>query len=91
MFQTVASIGRAIGLAIASAIQNAVQTRDEETMAAKEALLEGFRSVQWLNVGCTAMVLIMTVIGLRNMGKIGLLKKLGQVQRIEREKEGGEA
>lgn len=87
MFQTVSGIGRAISLSIASAIETAVQTKDEENVDAMEALLNGFRSVQWFNVGCAATALIATVIGLRNMGKIGLLKKLGQVQRVEREKD----
>jgi hypothetical protein len=87
MFQTVNGIGRAISLSIASAIETAVQTKDEKNMDAMEALLKGFRSVQWFNAACAAVALVATVVGLRNMGKIGLLKKLGQVQRLERGKD----
>lgn len=55
-------------------------------MSEKKALLESFRSVQWFNVGCAGAALVATIVGLRGMGKIGLLKKLGQVQGVENEK-----
>jgi len=89
MFQTVNAVGRAISLSIASAIETAVEDGVGET--GREALLRGLRSVQWFNVGCTVVAVGATVVGLRNMGKIGLLKKLGQVQGVEmvKEREGG--
>lgn len=76
MFQTMAAIGRAIGLVIAAAIQVAVQG-DSGT---KAAFLSGLRAAQWLSFGFGGVALAVTVVGLRNIGKIGRLRKLGVVQ-----------
>lgn len=76
MFQTVAGIGRAMFLPITSTIQDSVQRK----MAEKGAFLEGLRAVEWFCVACMVVSLVVAVVGLRNMGKIGLLKKLGNVQ-----------
>ncbi|RDW82541.1 MFS multidrug transporter-like protein [Coleophoma cylindrospora] len=76
MFQTFASIGRAIGLVIAAAIQTAVQGES----GTKQAFLMGLRAVEWLAFGLMVFSLAVTIVGLRNIGRIGLLKKLGVVQ-----------
>lgn len=76
MFQTFASIGRAIGLVIAAAIQAAVQGES----GTKGAFLRGLRAVEWLAFGMMVFSLAVTVVGLRDIGRIGLLKKLGVVQ-----------
>jgi MFS family permease len=87
MFQTVASIGRAMFLPISSAIQTLAQSKDvrygDDT---KHALLEGFRAAEYFCFGCMVASLAMTIYGLRNIGKIGLLKKLGNVQSDAKEK-----
>ncbi|KAF5878607.1 putative drug resistance protein [Botrytis fragariae] len=78
MFQTMAAIGRSMPLPITSAIQQSVQSKELNKGATEMlAFLAGLRAVEWFCVGCMAASLAMTIIGLRNIGKIGMLKKLG--------------
>lgn len=78
MFQTMAAIGRAMPLPITSAIQQSVQSKAVNAgKAPMPAFLAGLRAVEWFCVGCMATSLALTIIGLRNIGKIGMLKKLG--------------
>lgn len=87
MFQTVASIGRAMFLPITAAIQSSAQTKNIRNGGThRHALLEGFRAAEWFCFACMLTSLGMTVFGLRNIGKIGLLKKLGHVQSDSKEK-----
>lgn len=86
MFQTVASMGRAMFLPITSAIQYSVQDRLKlNGTGERPALLQGLRSVEYFCFALMMSSLLMTVFGLRNIGKIGLLKKLGQVQSDRKE------
>lgn len=78
MFQTVAGLGRAMFLPITSMIQASAQRRTRGENG--KPFLEGLRAVEWFCCGCMGLSLIVAVIGLRHMGKIGLLKKLGIVQ-----------
>lgn len=88
MFQTVAGLGRAMFLPITSTIQAEVQTKwINNGRGEKRAFLEGLRAVEWFCVACMAISLLITVFGLRNIGKIGLLKKLGNVQSASKEKD----
>ncbi|PMD31476.1 MFS multidrug transporter-like protein [Hyaloscypha variabilis F] len=88
MFQTVAGIGRSMFLPITSIVQAAAQSRLQRGgRGEKESFLGGLRAVEWFCVGCTAVALGVTVVGLRNIGKIGLLKKLGNVQSDAKEKD----
>lgn len=87
MFQTIAGLGRAMFLPITATIQSKVQTRLAKTGNASYAYLEGLRAVEWFCVACMAISLLITVFGLRNIGKIGLLKKLGNVQSAAKEKD----
>lgn len=88
MFQTVSSIARAMFLPVTAALQSSVQTRHiRNGMDEHEALLEGYRAVEWFSFGCIAASLGITIVGLRNMGKIGLQKKLGNVQSATKEKD----
>lgn len=82
MYQTVSGVGRSIGSAIAAAIQTAVQNRQSVRSYAdqREAFLKGLRAALWFDVGVLGVCLVVTVVGLRNIGKIGLLKKLGSVE-----------
>lgn len=87
MFQTVASIGRAMFLPITAAIQASAQTKELRTGEdGRLALLQGFRAAEWFCFACMIASLGMTIFGLRNIGKIGLLKKLGHVQSDSKEK-----
>jgi hypothetical protein len=85
MFQTVAGLGRAMFLPITSTIQASVQMKWHGNE--KRAFLEGLRAAEWFCVACMAISLTITVVGLRNIGKIGLLKKLGNVQSASKNKD----
>lgn len=88
MFQTVGGVGRSMFLPITSIVQSAVQSHWEGKGAEeKRAFLQGLRAVEWFCVACMGTALLVTVVGLRNIGKIGLLKKLGNVQSASREKD----
>ena len=78
--QTMAALGRAMFLPVSSAIQTSAQTREIRNGATQsDSYLEGLRAVEWFCVGCMAISFLLTAFGLRNIGKIGLLKKLGTV------------
>ncbi|KAI9052013.1 hypothetical protein LZ554_004267 [Drepanopeziza brunnea f. sp. 'monogermtubi'] len=88
MFQTFAMLGRAMFLPITSTIQDAVQKKHRNQGKGEyPALLEGIRAVDWFCAGAVGLCLLLTVCGLGNMGKIGLLKKLGTVQSASQEKD----
>jgi sugar phosphate permease len=81
MFQTMGGLGRAMFLPITSTIQADVQTRlIRNGTTQSSAFLEGMRAVEWFCVACMGISFLITIFGLRHMGKIGLLKKLGIVQ-----------
>ena len=89
MFQTVASMGRALFLPITAEIQFSVQMNEViKGKSERLALLAGLRSVEWFCVSCMGVSLLLTIVGLRRIGKIGLLKKLGNVQSESKEKDG---
>jgi hypothetical protein len=88
MFQTVGGIGRSMFLPITSTIQAAAQMNWENDGATNSyAFLQGLRAVECFCVACMGVSLLVTVFGLRNIGKIGLLKKLGNVQSASKEKD----
>ncbi|KAL2060716.1 hypothetical protein VTL71DRAFT_9357 [Oculimacula yallundae] len=88
MFQTFAGLGRAMFLPVTATIQVHVQSRARNNGKGElPALLEAIRCVEWFCVACMGAALLMTLIGLRNMGKVGLLKKLGTVQSASKEKD----
>ncbi|KAG4418047.1 hypothetical protein IFR04_008784 [Cadophora malorum] len=88
MFQTFAGLGRAMFLPITATIQTSVQTRmKNEGKDELTALLEAIRDVEWFCAACVGAALLMTLIGLKNIGKIGLLKKLGTVQSASKERD----
>lgn len=94
MFQTIAGLGRAMFLPVTATIQDRVQTGWERKGRGSEgngygsyAYLQGLRAVEWFCVACMGISLAITVVGLRNIGKIGLLKKLGNVQSAAKEKD----
>lgn len=65
-------------LPITATIQTSVQNRGEA--GDRKLFLDGLRAVEWFCCGCMALSLAVTIIGLRHMGKVGLLKKLGTVK-----------
>jgi hypothetical protein len=81
MFQTTAALGRTMFLPITAAIQINVQTREQrQGDNEKAAYLSGLRSAEWFCFALMVVSLGMVIVGLRNIGKIGMLKKLGNVQ-----------
>ncbi|KAK0113476.1 hypothetical protein ONS95_013733 [Cadophora gregata] len=88
MFQTFAGLGRAMFLPITATIQTSVQTKMRNNGKGElPALLEAIRAVEWFCAASIGAGLVMTLLGLRNIGKIGLLKKLGTVQSASKEKD----
>lgn len=73
VFNTVAQIGKSVGLAVSAIIANSIST----SMADSEVphtlvLLEGYRGAWWFCLGSTATVVLVSVAGLRNIGKLGV-------------------
>ncbi|KAJ5041768.1 uncharacterized protein L3040_005336 [Drepanopeziza brunnea f. sp. 'multigermtubi'] len=88
MFQTFAGLGRAMFLPITATIQDFVQRKlRNQGKGELPALLEGIRAVEWFCAAAMGFCLLLTICGLGNMGKIGLLKKLGTVQSDTKEKD----
>jgi sugar phosphate permease len=88
MFQTMAGLGRAIFLPLTATVQANVQNQWlKKGESYNKAYLEGLRGGEWMCVACMVVCLACTVVGLRNIGKIGLLKKLGNVQSASKEKD----
>ena len=88
MFQTTAGLGRAMLLPISSTIQTYVENKSVKKVDVEsQAFLDGLRAVEWFCVALMAVGLTITVVGLRNIGKIGLLKKLGNVQSASKERD----
>lgn len=81
-------MGRAISLPVIASAQYAVQEKHMKNGGTeRSAYLEGLRAAEWVCFGCMVVCLGVTICGLRNIGKIGLLKKLGQVQSASKEKD----
>jgi hypothetical protein len=81
MFQTTAALGRTMFLPITAAIQYSVQNREEDRgKAESSAYLSGLRSAEWFCFALMVVSLGLVIFGLRNIGKIGMLKRLGNVQ-----------
>ena len=81
-------MGRSITLPIIAAAQNAIQSKlMKNGEMERPAFLEGLRAAEWVCFGCMVVSLGVTIFGLRNIGKIGLLKKLGQVQSAFKEED----
>ena len=82
-------MGRALFLPVTAEIQSAIQ-RSQARKGRSEslALLLGLQSVEWFCVACMGTGLLLTIFDLRRIGKIGVLKKLGNVQSASNEKDG---
>ena len=75
-------------LPITATIQASAQSKHiQNGSSQREALLGGFRAAEWFCFACMGVSLGLTMVGLRNIGKIGLLKKLGHVQSASQEKD----
>jgi hypothetical protein len=89
MFQTTAAIGRTVFPPVTSAIQYSIQSKREKHGDDKmAAYLAGLRSSEWFCFALMVVSLGLVLVGLRNIGKIGMLKKLGNVQSAREPQEG---
>jgi nitrate/nitrite transporter NarK len=72
VFNTISQIGKSVGLALVALIANRVTLksgqRDDES---PEALLEGYRASFWFLFGLCSISLLISVWGLRKIGKVG--------------------
>ncbi|WYZ43413.1 hypothetical protein EsH8_VI_001112 [Colletotrichum jinshuiense] len=76
VYNTIAQIGKSVGLASSGAIASAVTARS--AVADKESpmgLLEGYRASFWYCFALYGATLLITVWGLRKIGKVGVKKE----------------
>ncbi len=91
LFQTMGGLARAISMPITSVIQTEVQANLVRSGAGEsKAFLGGTRAVEWFCFACGIVSILIGILGLRNIGKVGLLKKLGTVSSAAAEKTTGE-
>ncbi|KAI1259161.1 MFS transporter [Xylariaceae sp. FL1019] len=76
VFNTVAQLGNSIGLAITAIIASAVQTAHEEEQGVVDswAQLQGYRSAFWTCFAAAVASTVISSVGLRSIGKVGLKK-----------------
>lgn len=73
VFNTVAQIGKSVGLAISAIIANTITTSLEDSGKPRaQVLLEGYRGAWWFCFGSSVAVLLISIAGLRNIGKLGV-------------------
>ncbi|KAK5070103.1 hypothetical protein LTR64_001938 [Lithohypha guttulata] len=73
VFNTVAQIGKSIGLALAAI--NASSTTIKVSVPGSshdDQLLEGYRAAWWFTFAATMSCICVTILGLRNIGKVGV-------------------
>ncbi|ETN42395.1 uncharacterized protein HMPREF1541_01549 [Cyphellophora europaea CBS 101466] len=73
VFNTVAQIGKSVGLAISAIIANRIsEAREDSGKPHTLVLLEGYRGAWWFCLASTAAVVLISIAGLRNIGKLGV-------------------
>ena len=73
VFNTVAQIGKSVGLAMSAVIANSISVSQEKSGRPHTlVLLDGYRGAWWFCLGSTATVVLVSVAGLRNIGKLGV-------------------
>ncbi|KAK8139111.1 hypothetical protein PG984_002491 [Apiospora sp. TS-2023a] len=73
VFNEVAQFGNAVGLAVTAAI--AASVTEHSHAEGKTATMDGYRAAFWTIFASTAAVLIISIIGMRNVGTIGKTEK----------------
>lgn len=74
VFNTVAQIGKSVGLALSAIVASGVSVRASSTEPHQYRLLEGYRAAWWFSMVATSLCIVVTLLGLRNIGKIGVKK-----------------
>ena len=76
VFNTVAQIGKSVGLALAAVIAGSITSQsDDPDKRGPKALMEGYRGAFWFTLSITATTLVVSLWGLRDIGKIGLKRE----------------
>ena len=76
VFNTVAQIGKSVGLALSAVIANSVSLKLEHTDRSEASvLLEGYRAAWWFILSITGASILVSLIGLRHIGKLGLKRE----------------
>jgi MFS family permease len=76
VFNTVAQIGKSVGLALSAVIANSVSMKLEHSDRSEASvLLEGYRAAWWFILSITALTLVISLWGLRHIGKLGLKRE----------------
>ncbi|KAL8969054.1 MAG: hypothetical protein Q9197_004547 [Variospora fuerteventurae] len=78
VFNTMARIGSSLGLAVVALVADQVTAHTSlEDKRSPEALMEGYRAVFWLMVALTAVSLVVSHVGLKQIGIVGRSEVLG--------------
>ncbi|KAK4942309.1 hypothetical protein LTR10_017916 [Elasticomyces elasticus] len=76
VFNTVSKIGQSVGLALCAVIAGSITRKSHDTeKTAPAALLEGYHAAFWFCLAITSTTLIVSLWGLRDIGKIGLKRE----------------
>lgn len=71
VFNTVAQIGKSVGLAMSAIVASSI-TQKRKMGSHDEQLLEGYRGAWWFTFAATMACIVVTILGLRNIGKVGV-------------------
>lgn len=74
VFNTVGQIGKTVGLALSAVVASSV-TRKLGSNNHEDDLLRGYRAAWWFTFAAAVTCIIVTVLGLRNIGKVGLKRE----------------
>ena len=73
VFNTVSQIGKSVGVALSAVIANTVTAKSPNgDRTSPAALLPGYQAAFWFCFALNAVTLIVSILGLRNIGKVGL-------------------
>lgn len=73
VFNTIAQIGKSVGLATSAVVASSItDSSDKADKASPDALLEGYHAAWWYNFALNVFVVLISVWGLRNIGKVGM-------------------
>lgn len=74
VFNTVAQIGKSVGIALSAVVASSV-TKRISTATEEDRLLQGYRAAWWFTSAMTAACILVTIVGLRNVGKVGVKRE----------------
>lgn len=73
VFQTAGQIGKSVGLALSAIVASGITERINSAEASEsERLLQGYRGAWWFTCAATLTCIVVTLWGLRGIGKVGL-------------------